>query len=182
MEGITSSTIKMVVSSRQVVSGDSPVVVRVVMPRTTETTPATLSRGVTPPRTSRSMSLSLYCWERPCRPVSSAPLKGRAGSLWAAMAPATAAAAVRPDSAVPSSSVPPGATKTTRSLFRAAALEMRLVTVSLAAPPTTAIRSRRAADAAATLSRRSCWSVWVVLSHTTTLTFSCPSRTANPAS
>ena len=42
--------------------------------------------------------------------------------------------------------------------------------------------SERAADAAATLSRRSCWSVWVVLSHTTTLTFSCPSRTANPAS
>ena len=36
--------------------------------------------------------------------------------------------------------------------------------------------------AAATLSRRSCWSVRVVQSHTTTLTFSCPSRTANPAS
>ena len=57
--GMMSSTIRMVVSSRQVVSAAPPVVVRVVMPRTGEITPAWLSRGVTPPRTSRSMSLSL---------------------------------------------------------------------------------------------------------------------------
>ena len=58
-EGITSSTIKMVVSSRHVASAAPPVFVRVVMPRTGDTTPATHSRGVTPPRTSRSMSLSV---------------------------------------------------------------------------------------------------------------------------
>ena len=57
--GMMSSTIRMVLSSRQVVSAAPPVVVRVVMPRTGEITPAWLSRGVTPPRTSRSMSLSL---------------------------------------------------------------------------------------------------------------------------
>ncbi|MEI3362503.1 MAG: hypothetical protein V8R75_07995 [Oscillospiraceae bacterium] len=59
MEGMISSTIKMVVSSRQVLSAAPPVVVRVVIPRTGETTPPTLSRGVTPPRTRRSMSLSV---------------------------------------------------------------------------------------------------------------------------
>ena len=59
MEGMISSTIKMVVSSRQVLSAAPPVVVRVVIPRTGEITPPTLSRGVTPPRTRRSMSLSV---------------------------------------------------------------------------------------------------------------------------
>ena len=44
--GMISSTIKMVVSSRQVVSAAPPVVVRVVMPLTGDTTPATLSSGV----------------------------------------------------------------------------------------------------------------------------------------
>ena len=57
--GITSSAIKMVVSSRQVASAAPPVVVLVVIPRTGVTVPARLSRGSTPPRTSRSISLSL---------------------------------------------------------------------------------------------------------------------------
>ncbi len=70
----------MVVSSRQVVSAAPPVVVRVVMPRTGEITPAVLSRGVTPPRTSRSMSLSVYAVLRPPSPRISAPLSGTAGS------------------------------------------------------------------------------------------------------
>ena len=57
--GITLSTIRIVLSSRQVLSAASAVVVRLVMPRTTLTIPALLSSGVTPPRTSRSICVSL---------------------------------------------------------------------------------------------------------------------------
>ena len=58
MPGITSSTTRMVDSSLQVVSAVPSVVVRVVTPRTTEVTPPVRSAGVTPPRMSRSRSLS----------------------------------------------------------------------------------------------------------------------------
>ena len=56
--GITSSTIRTVVSSRQVLSAAPPVVVRVVMPRTMLTSPLTHSSGVTPPVTRVSTCVS----------------------------------------------------------------------------------------------------------------------------
>ena len=56
--GMTSSTTKIVVSSRHVLSETPPVVVRVVTPRTTEHTPPASSTGVTPPWSSVSSSLS----------------------------------------------------------------------------------------------------------------------------
>ena len=109
--GITSSTMRMVVSSRQVASAASPVLVRVVTPRTTLTTPAACSTGVTPPRTRVSISVSPYRASSPSTPFSSAPPRGMAGSLSPAMAPATAAATAAPP---PS---PTGAVSTTRSLL-----------------------------------------------------------------
>ena len=99
--GITSSTMRMVVRSRQVASAASPVVVRVVTPRTTPMVPAKLSTGVTPPKISRSISPSLYRPLSPYSPVSTAPPRGTAGSLSPAMAPATAAATPRPSAASP---------------------------------------------------------------------------------
>ena len=52
MEGITSSTIRTVVSSLHVLSGVWPTLVLVVTARTTVTMPPSSSRGVTPPRIS----------------------------------------------------------------------------------------------------------------------------------
>lgn len=49
------------------------------MPRTTQISPPTLSRGVTPPRTRASISLSSYRAVSPDRPDSTAPLRGMAG-------------------------------------------------------------------------------------------------------
>ena len=165
--GITSSTTRMVDRSRQVASAVPPVVVRVVTPRTTLTCPPTLSTGVTPPRISRSRSPSPSRADTPFSPVSTAPPRGTAGSLSPAMAPATAAARVSPDRAVPKLSTPPGATSTTRSLFRPLARSTRLATLSSLAPATTASRSRRASEAAATLSRRSACTSSSVLSQIT---------------
>ena len=174
--GITSSTMRMVVSSRQVASAASPVLVRVVTPRTTLTTPATLSTGVTPPRTRVSISVSLYwAWRAPT-PLSSAPPRGTAGSLSAAMAPATAAATAAP------ASPPRGATSTIRSLLRLCAWVTRLLTVSAVLPRTTAMRSRRLAEAVLTLSRRACWTVRVSLSQTTTAMSSSASSRAKASS
>ena len=155
----------MVVSSRQVVSAAPPVVVRVVIPRTGDTVPAVLSRGVTPPRTSRSMSLSVYAVPRPPSPRISAPLSGTPGSRPEAMTPARAAAANTPGSVFPPLSRASGPTSTIRSLFSAAAW----VTSSAAdspSPPTTAIRSIRAAEASSTAVRSACCTVSSALSHT----------------
>ena len=166
----------MVVSSRQEESAAPPVVVLVVTPRTTLMDPPALSTGVTPPRISWSNSLSSYRWDRPDRPKSSAPPRGRAGSVSPAMAPATAAATDSSEAASPSSSTPPGATSTTRSQFRASARSIRSATLSAAAPATTAMRSRRFSEAWITLSRSLPCTVSSVLSQMTTATSSTAAR------
>ena len=165
----------MVDSSRQVLSAASPFLVLVVTPRTTEISPAALSRGVTPPRTSRSISLSLYWTFSPLRPRSTAPPRGTAGSFSPAMAPATAAAA-RP---LPLGSA--GATSTIRSALSPSARVTSWLTVSVSPPAATPMRSRRAAEAAFTLSRRACCTARVVESHTTTATSSTASSAAKAA-
>lgn len=168
MLGITSSTTRMVVSSRQVASAASPVLVRVVTPRITEHTPPTSSTGVTPPWRRVSTSLSLYRVAKLPIPWRAAPPKGRAGSASPQMAPARAAATRAP----PSWAVSPGATSTTRSLLRLAARVVSWVTVSPAPPGTTAMRSFRSWAADAAWSRRACCTVRVSLSQTTTFRFS----------
>ena len=171
----------MVVKSRQVASAASPVVVRVVTPRTTTMVPARLSTGVTPPKISRSISPSLYRPLRPYRPVSTAPPRGTAGSLSPAMAPATAAATPKPSVFSPLLSTPPGATSTTRSWFRALARAISSSTVSSAPPAATAMRSRRLAEAVSTLSFMAFCTSPSVLSQITAVTSSSPSRAAKPS-
>ena len=180
MEGITSSTMRVVVSSRQVASWTPPVVVRVVMPRMGETAPATASRGVTPPWTSRSTSLSPYCSATPDRPGRAVPLRGTAGSLTAAIAAATAAAANIPGSFFPEASATSGPTSTIRSLLSSLARAFSSAAEALLMP-TTASRSRRAEEAASTLSRSACCTVRSPLSQTTTCTSSTPCRAAKAA-
>ena len=87
------------------------------------------------------------------------------------MAPATAAASSAP---FPSESA--GAASTTRSQLRALARSVSSLTLS-APPLTTAMRSRRAAEASNTLWRRACCTLKSVLSHTTAVSPSaCSSR------
>ena len=93
--GMTSSTTRMADRSLQAGSGAPPEVVRVVTPRTTLTTPPRLSTGVTPPKISRSMSLSSSRADSPLSPDSSAPPRGTAGSFSPAMAPARMAELIR---------------------------------------------------------------------------------------
>ena len=143
----------MVLSSRHVASLTSPVFVRVVMPRMGERTPPRLSRGVTPPRTRLSISLSVRLTAAPPRPRRLTPFTGRAGSRSAASRPARAAAPSTAAWRLPPSSSASGPTSTMRSLFRAAAWVSRALTVS-PLPPTMAIRSLRFSDAVSTWLRR----------------------------
>ena len=103
-----------------------------------------------------------------------------AGSPEAATAPATAAAAKTPERLSPPLVTTSGPTSTIRSLLRAVARAVSSVVVALLMP-TTAIRSRRRAEAFSTLSRSFCWTVWSALSQTTTCTFSAASRAAKAA-
>ena len=176
--GITSSTTRMVVRSRQVWSLACPVFVRVVTPRITQQLPPTRSTGVTPPRISASTSLSSNRFSKAEMPCNSAPPKGSAGSLPPQMAPATAAATHAP----PASCETAGATKTTRSLFSSPARLTSASAVSPAAPATTAMRSLRSAEALITLSRSFCCTASFSLSQTTTFTPSCSCTRANAAS
>ena len=171
----------MVESSRHVPSAAPPEVVRVVTPRTTLITPPLSSTAVTPPRISRSRSLSLYRLASPASPASSAPPRGTAGSLSPAMAPATAAATASPSAAPPDWSTPPGATSTTRSQFSPAARWISSSTLSSAPPASTASRSRRASEACTTLSRSFFCTSASVLSHSTAVMFSSASRASSPA-
>ena len=63
-----------------------------------------------------------------------------------------------------------------------AAWVTKLATVSSLLPRTTAMRSRRSAEAFSTLARRACWTVRVSLSHTITATSSSCSSTAKASS
>ena len=175
MVGITSSTIRMVVSSRQVASAAWPVLVRVVTPLTTEMTPPTSSTGVTPPRMSTSISLSPYRAVRPLSPRSSAPPRGTAGSVSPAMAPATAAARV------PAPSEAAGPTSTMRSALRTPARAASWVAFSEEGPSTTAMRSRRSWEAVSTLCRRAWCTVASVLSQVITAMSSSCSSSAKAA-
>ena len=149
-----------------------------VTPRITLTTPPRLSRGVTPPNTSRSTSLSSSRVDSPLSPDSSAPPRGTAGSLSPAMAPATAAASVSPEADFPSPSTAPGATNTTRSWFSSLALAISSVTLSPAAPAATHSRSRRRSEASITLERISFCTARSALPQMTAATFSTPASRA----
>ena len=173
--GITSSTMRMVLSSRQVASETSPVFVRVVMPRTGERMPPRLSSGVTPPRTRLSIFPSVKLAAVPPRPRSAAPFTGRAGSRSAASIPASAAAPRTAACRVPPPSNTSGPTSTMRSWFSAAACASMSLTVS-PLPPTTAMRSLRFSEAVSTWVRSAWWTSAAALSVTTMRTLSQSAR------
>ena len=97
------------------------------------------------------------------------------------MAPARAAAHSAPPWPAPAAFTLPGATSTTRSWFKSSARSTRLVTLSPAAPATTAMRSFRAAEQSSTMARKACCTVRVVESHTTTATSSRAAAVAKAA-
>ena len=175
---MTSSAIRIVVSSRHVVSAAPPLEVFVVIPRTGEETPPTVSIGVTPPRTSWSISLSLSLLSAAPKSVSSAPLIGTDGSVFPAITAATAAAANTALIVPPSSDAISGPTSTTRSLLTAFARFTICATVS-SEPPMTAMRSRLAAEASSAAVLRSRCTLCAALSHTITPTSSSSESAAN---